>query len=187
MRERILKISKQEGLSHVGSCLGMAEVLKEIYEIKKPEDIVILDAGHAHLAHLVAQEKYEGKQIVLPLHDIHCNYADGCHVGTGSLGLGITIALGRAIANQDRDVYCVLSDGGCNEGSVWEALRLKSDLQVTNLHVWVNANGYSGMGEVDRDRLEQRLRMFVPDINFVRTNTDFDGNEGLAAHYGTLK
>ena len=60
MRERILQISQEKHLSHIGSCLGMAEVLNEIYQLKKPEDIVILDAGHAHLAHLVAREKYEG-------------------------------------------------------------------------------------------------------------------------------
>src|SRR3990167_10130281 len=105
MREKVFEISRKEGLSHIGSCLGMSDVLNEIYEIKKPQDIVILDAGHAHLAHLIAEEKYNHKEIDLPLHDIHCNYKDGCEVGTGSLGLGITVALGRALANLDRDVY----------------------------------------------------------------------------------
>jgi len=187
MRERILQISKDEQLSHVGSCISMAEVLQEIYEVKKPEDIVVLDAGHSHLAHLVAEEKYNGKEINLPLKDIHCNYDDDCEVATGSLGLGITLALGRAIANRDRDVYCVLSDGGCAEGVVWEALRIKSELQVTNLIVYVNSNGYSGLGEVNQDVLEERLRMFCPDINFRRTNSDFNGYEKVAAHYGTIK
>src|SRR3989337_949955 len=128
MKDRILEISRKEKLAHVGSCLGMSEVLDEIYILKKPEDIVVLDAGHAHLAHLVAQEKYDDKEIKLPLHDIHCNLEDGCEVATGSLGSGAVISLGRAVGNPDRDVYLVLSDGGAMEGSVWEALRLRTDL-----------------------------------------------------------
>lgn len=187
MLERIVEISRQEKLSHVGSNLGMAQVLEEIYQIKKEDDLVILDAGHSHLAHLVAQEKYEGKEIELPLHDIHCNDKDGCSVGTGSLGLGITVALGRALADRDRTVYCVVSDGGCAEGTVWEALRLKSDLKLDNLKVWVNSNGYTGIGEINQDYLEERLKAFCPDIEFRRTNSDYGDLTGVSAHYGTIK
>lgn len=187
MRERILQISKEENLSHIGSNLGMADVLNEIYEIKKPDDIVILDAGHAHLAHLIAQEYWEDKEIKLPLHDIHCNYKDGCEVATGSLGLGITVALGRAIANPDKDVYCVLSDGGSAEGSVWEALRLKKDLNIDNLKVYVNANGYGALDKIDIRYLSKRLKAFDPSIKIRKTNSDFEGVEGVHAHYRTIK
>ena len=187
MKDRILEISKQEGLSHIGSCLGMAEVLEEIYKIKKPEDIVILDSGHAHLAHLVAEEKYNGKPIQLPLHDIHCNYDDGCHVGTGSLGLGVTIALGRALANKDRNVYCIISDGGSNAGSIWEALRLKTELKIDNLKVYLNANGFGGLGAIDTDWLEERLKTFDPTIQVRRTNSSFGEIGGVDAHYRTIK
>ncbi len=192
MKERILQISKDEGLSHIGSNLTMAGVLQEIYNQKKPEDLVILDAGHAHLAHLVAQEKYEGKEIQLPLHDIHCNLEDGCEVATGSLGLGITVALGRAMADQSRDVYCVLSDGGANEGTVWESLRIKSDKLVNNLKVYVNANGYSALGQVDRRDLTKRLQAFDPDIQVRWTKIDsrtlnkYPQLEGLGGHYNKI-
>ena len=185
MRERILQISKELGLTHIGSCLGMAQVLEEIYQIKNPEDIVILDAGHAHLAHLVAREKYEGLKDIEKLieHDIHCNRESGCEVSTGSLGLGITIALGRAIVNPGRNVYCVLSDGGCAEGSVWEALRIKTMLRVDNLIIYVNANGWGALGAIDLDWLEKRLRVFDPTTRFIRTNSDFGDITGVAAHY----
>jgi transketolase N-terminal domain/subunit len=186
MRERILEISKQEKLSHIGSNLGMAEVLQEIYETKKPEDIVVLDAGHAHLAHLVAEEKYNNKEIDLPLHDIHCNYEDECEVGTGSLGLGITVALGRAIANPDRDVYCVISDGGAAEGSIWEALRIKTEQGIDNLKVYCNANGFGALGDIDTDYLEDRLLSFDPSIRVFRTNSDFNGIGGVDAHYKVI-
>ena len=185
MRERILQISREKGLTHIGSCLGMAVVLEEIYQQKKPEDIVILDAGHAHLAHLVAREKYEGLKDIEKLieHDIHCNRDSGCEVSTGSLGLGITVALGRAMANPERNVYCILSDGGCAEGSVWEALRIKTEKKIVNLIVYVNANGWSGLDLVDLNWLEQRLKVFDPTVRFIRTNSDFGDITGVAAHY----
>src|SRR3990167_10094706 len=101
MRERIIEISKELGLSHIGSNLSASEVLKEIYEIKRPQDLVIMDEGHAHLAHLVAREKYEDLENVTELinHDIHCNKEAGCYVSAGSLGLAGAVALGIAMAS----------------------------------------------------------------------------------------
>lgn len=187
MKERILEISKEHNLSHIGSCLSMSEVLEEIYQKKKPDDLVILDAGHAHIAHLVAREKYENKKMPDKITDIHCNSADGCDVSTGSLGLGITIAIGRALAKPKRDVYCVLSDGGLMEGSCWESVRLKTDLGIDNLKIYINANGFGALSEIDLDILEQRVLAFCPDARFVRTNSNFSGVSGLAAHYEKVK
>jgi len=186
MRERVLEISKQEGLSHVGSNLGMTQVLQEVYTKKRPGDLVILDAGHSHLAHLIAEEKFNGKEIHLPLHDIHCNEEDGCVVATGSLGLGITIALGMAMADRNRDVYCVISDGGAAEGSVWEALRVKTEQGINNLKVFVNANGFGAMGKIDTDWLEHRLHAFDPSVKVIRTNSDFGEHTGVHAHYAKI-
>ena len=52
-QNRIIEISKKHGLSHISSCLTATPILKEIYEIKKPEDLVVLDNAHAHLTHLL--------------------------------------------------------------------------------------------------------------------------------------
>lgn len=62
MRERIIEIGSQDHLSHIGSCLNMTEVLEIVYQIKKPEDIIILDAGHAHPAHLAAEKSMKEKK-----------------------------------------------------------------------------------------------------------------------------
>ena len=185
MKKRILEISKQNNLSHIGSCLGMSEVLDIVYQTKRSGDIIILDAGHSHIAHLVAMEKYEGKAIPL-IHDIHCNLQDGCEVATGSLGLGICIALGKAIAKPERNVYCILSDGGCEEGSVWEALRLKTDLGIKNLKIYVNANGWDALSKVNIDLLEARLKAFDSTIKVIRTNSDFGEITKVDAHYKRL-
>jgi transketolase N-terminal domain/subunit len=54
-KDRIIQISKKLDLSHIGSNLSCLPVLEAIYKEKKPEDIVILDNAHAHLAHLVVR------------------------------------------------------------------------------------------------------------------------------------
>ena len=62
--ERILDISLEKRQGHIGSCLTTWPILDEIYATKKPEDIVILSAGHAGLAQYVALEKYTGQDAV---------------------------------------------------------------------------------------------------------------------------
>ena len=179
MHEKITKYSYEHKLTHIGSNLTAVDIIQEIYDRKKPEDKVVISSGHAHLAHAVVMQKYNGKSIdEMMKAGIHCDKANGCDISTGSLGQGLQIALGMAIADRDVDVYCLISDGECAEGSMWEALRIKYEQQVTNLHIYVNANGYGAYDKVDVDVLEKRLRIFCPDINFVRTRV-----EGLADHY----
>ena len=189
MRERILQISKELGLTHIGSCLGMAQVLEEIYQIKNPEDIVILDAGHAHLAHLVAREKYEGLKDIEKLieHDIHCNRESGCEVSTGSLGLGGAISAGIAIANRDRTVYTLTTYGAMAEGIWWETLRLKADMKIDNLKVHINCNGFGAFCTIDTNELEKRVHAFCPDVVIHRTNSNFGEFTGLQPHYEKIK
>ena len=108
------------------------------------------------------------------------------HCSTGSLGMGITVAVGRAIANKDRDVYCMISDGECSEGSVWESLKFIYENDLNNLKVYVNANGWAAYDSIDIDYLEKRLKSFNPNINFIRTTVEQYGLTGLSAHYTNL-
>lgn len=189
MKERITEISKEKGLSHIGSCVGMAEVLEEVYAIKRDEDLVVLDAGHAGLALYVALEEYEGQNAVelFDKHGVHPNKDEHIPVSSGSLGLAGSIALGMAIANPDIDVYCLTTDGALTEGIWWETLRIKVDQEVNNLTVFVNANGYGAYDSIDLDLLEARLAMFDPSAIFMRTNSDLPHAKGLDAHYKPIK
>jgi len=108
------------------------------------------------------------------------------HCSTGSLGQGITVAVGRAVANPNRNVYCLISDGECAEGSVWEALRYAYDAKVDNLKIYLNANGWAAYDAVDVDVLEKRVKAFHPDVVYVRTTVAQFGLSGLDAHYTNL-
>lgn len=184
LKQRVLDVSYEHKLSHLGSCLSAVDIIDHIYSIKEPDERFVLSAGHAHLAHLVVMEKYEGIDLKEALeHGIHCDVKAGCDVTTGSLGMGLPIAVGMALADRSKNVYCLISDGECTEGVIWEALRIAQEQGLNNLHVYCNANGYAAYQEVDVDLLEKRLHQFFP-VEVIRTNNE--PFEGLEAHYKVM-
>ena len=185
--KRLLDICYERQLHHLGSYFSALQIIDQIYSEMDKDDIFILSNGHAVVALYVILEKYYGLDAV-ELHEKYGdhpkrNELDKLHCSTGSLGMGVTVAVGRALANPDRDVYCLLSDGECAEGSVWEALRFAFENKVTNLKLYVNANGWSAYDTVDLDYLEKRIKAFHPDVNYVRTTVEHFGLKGLHAHY----
>jgi len=185
--KRLLDICYERQLHHLGSYFSALQIIDQIYSEMDKDDIFILSNGHAVVALYVILEKYYGLDAV-ELHEKYGdhpkrNELDKLHCSTGSLGMGVTVAVGRALANPDRDVYCLLSDGECAEGSVWEALRFAYENKVTNLKLYVNANGWSAYDTVDLDYLEKRIKAFHPDVNYVRTTVEHFGLKGLHAHY----
>ena len=185
--KRLLDICYERQLHHLGSYFSALQIIDQIYSEMDKDDIFILSNGHAVVALYVILEKYYGLDAV-ELHEKYGdhpkrNELDKLHCSTGSLGMGVTVAVGRALANPDRNVYCLLSDGECAEGSVWEALRFAYENKVTNLKLYVNANGWSAYDTVDLDYLENRIKAFHPDVNYVRTTVEHFGLKGLHAHY----
>ena len=185
--KRLLNICYERQLHHLGSYFSALQIIDQIYSEMDKDDIFILSNGHAVVALYVILEKYYGLDAI-ELHEKYGdhpkrNELDKLHCSTGSLGMGVTVAVGRALANPDRDVYCLLSDGECAEGSVWEALRFAYENKVTNLKLYVNANGWSAYDTVDLDYLENRIKAFHPDVNYVRTTVEHFGLKGLHAHY----
>ena len=191
LKKRILEIAYKHKLSHLGSYLSAVDIIDEIYKSKNKEDIFILSSGHAALALYVVLEKYEGKNAeeLFLKHGghPHRDEDDGIYCSTGSLGLGITVAVGRALANQDRKVHVLISDGESAEGSVWEALRFIQESNLTNIEVYVNVNGYAAYDKVDVKYLVDRLEVFLPSINIRYTNVNqYPFLRGLNAHYHVM-
>lgn len=189
LNKRILEISIKHKLSHLGSCFTALPIIYEIYNNKKPEDKFVLSSGHAGLALYVVLEYFYGvdAEYLLEKHGIHPerdleNFID---VSTGSLGLGITIATGMALANPNIDVHCLISDGESAEGSVWEALRFIDEQRLSNIKVHANVNGWAAYKPVDKDKISQRLKVFLPSIqiHFTDVNEVIQFETSLAAHY----
>jgi transketolase len=191
LKQRILEIAYKHKLSHLGSYLSAVDIIDEIYHSKNEEDIFILSSGHAALALYVVLEKYEDKNAeeLFLKHGghPHRDEANGIYCSTGSLGLGITVAVGRALANKDRKVHVLISDGESAEGSVWEALRFIQENNLTNIEVYVNVNGYAAYDKVDVKYLVDRLKVFLPSINIRYTNVNqYPFLRGLNAHYHVM-
>ena len=191
LQRRIIDITYQERQSHLSSCLSAAPILEEIYKKKRDHEVFVLSNGHAGLALYCILEKLYGVDPVAMLHKhgIHPNrdLENHLYVSTGSLGLGVPIAIGHALARPKQTVYCMISDGECAEGSIWESLRFIADNPVSNIEVYANINGMGAYDMIDTDMLTRRLQAFLPRINIrVSEPTKFDFATGLKTHYHVL-
>lgn len=164
LRRRILELSYESNLSHIGSCLSAVDLIDSVYKTKNKGDRFVLSNGHAGIAWYTVLEKhgyFKDPRIIKKLH-IHPdrNTKHGIYVSAGSLGQGLPIALGMALADRKKNVYCMLSDGECTEGSIWEALRVGKEKKVHNLKIIINANGWSAYDMVNLTYLIKRVEAF---------------------------
>lgn len=192
LEKRIIDISYNAKVGHLSSNLNAVNIIDEIYQTKRSNDLFILSSGHAALAWYVVLEKYNNQNAVdlferIGVHP-HRAVDNGIEVSTGSLGMGITVAVGYALADSSRDVYCLLSDGECGEGAVWEALRFIYERKLTNLKVYVNVNGMIAYDMIDKEYITNRLKAFLPEINIRYTEPpSWPWADGVLTHYYVLK
>lgn len=156
---------------HVGSMLSMAEILAVLYkrilhvfpkQPRRPDrDRFILSKGHgggcvyAVLTELGFFPKkwlqgYYRDRGKLMGHISH--YVPGVEFSTGSLGHGLPVALGMALAakrtGKKHRVFCLMSDGDCDEGSTWEAILMAGQHKLDNLIGIVDYNRVQALGFV---------------------------------------
>lgn len=158
--------------SHIGSCFSMIDLLAVLYgrilriDATQPawpeRDRFILSKGHACAAlyAVLAEQGFFPKSLLdsfyqdgsaLGGHAMHL--VPGVEVSTGSLGHGLSLACGMALAGK-RDarpfrVFALLSDGECDEGSVWEAILFAGHQQLENLVAIVDYNKIQSLGRVE--------------------------------------
>lgn len=206
LKKRIIEISYKNKLSHIGSCLTAVDIIEEIYSIKKPNEKFVLSSGHAGLALYCVLEKYAWKfnpayefkprfpDVVLDAekifkhHGVHPDRCEECHLdcSAGSLGQGLPIAVGMALADRSKNIYCLISDGECSEGSIWEALRIASEQELTNLKIYCNSNGWAAYKELKRNGAPRLMARFK--VNDIETNVEqLPFLQGQDAHYYIMK
>lgn len=191
LKRRLIEISYKNKLSHLGSVLTAVDIIDEIYSTKKSDEPFILSSGHAGLALYTVIEKYEGvdAESIFNHHEVHPDRCSQCHIycSTGSLGQGLPIAVGMALANRKKNVYCLISDGEMAEGSVYEAMNVMKREHVGNLKLYVNWNGWTAYGKAGYPVLDMN-NLPIADGNFKKTSAEqFPFLKGLDAHYYTMK
>ena len=192
LEQRLVEITYNEKLSHLSSCLSALPIIEEIYKEKNDDEVFILSNGHAGLAlYVILEEKYGIDPVMLlHKHGIHPgkDLENKLYCSTGSLGSGLPIAVGRALANRNKNVYCMISDGECAEGSIWESLRFAYLQKLDNLKIYVNINGMTAYEHIDIDYLINRLKAFNPNVNIRLSDPPSRSfASGLLTHYYVLK
>jgi transketolase len=188
LKERIIEIAHKHSLSHLGSYFSSLEIIEEIFKTKNKDDVFILSSGHAAVALYVVIEKHFNinAESLFIKHGGH-PYRDEkneLYCSTGSLGLGLLVAIGRALANKNKNVYCLISDGECAEGSIWEGLRFAYENGLSNLKIYLNVNGYCAYDKINEDYLVKRIKAFNPNVKVRHTTVEhFPFLCGINAHY----
>ena len=163
LRRRVIEMAYDNHFSHLGSSFSAIDIIHAIYAIKREGERFVLSSGHAALALYAVLEKHNLLN-ASPVNSvcIHPDRESGkcIDVSTGSLGQGLPIALGMALADRARRVYCVISDGECAEGSIWEALRVALEQKAGNLKIIVNANGWGAYTPISLPLLLNRIKGF---------------------------
>ena len=169
VRGHCLTMTHRGKSGHAGSMLSMAEIIAVLYkrilrvDPKKPDapgrDRFVLSKGHGGAAvyavltelgffpkdWLLGYYRDRGK---LMGHISH--HVPGVEFSTGSLGHGLPVAVGMALAarqaGRKHRVICLMSDGDCNEGSTWEAIMFAAQHHLDNLTVIVDYNRIQALG-----------------------------------------
>ena len=180
IRRHAVEMTHISGGSHIGAVLSVADIMAVLYtdilhyrprEPKWPQrDRLILSKGHAGAALYSAL----AEQGFFPVDELltyyrngsrlsgHVSHAvPGVEVSTGSLGHGLGISVGMAIAakkdNKSHRVITILGDGECNEGSVWESAQAAAAYGLTNLTAVVDHNHMQSLDFYERTQFSGSL------------------------------
>lgn len=160
------------GGGHYGGALSVVDILHALYRNRTiqcgttPGDKLILSKGHASIALYAVLHTLGKLDLNLAQYGSYESGMEGhpdmlanpqLHFSTGSLGQGLAVGLGMAMALRDAGphVWVVLGDGECQEGQVWEAAMLAARYKVGNLHAVVDCNGAQECGWQHDRLLEQ--------------------------------
>ena len=187
---RLLEQSWKHQTHHLSSSFSTLPILIEVYQKLGSMDRFILSNGHAAPALYVVLEHFlsqDSDAFFVNMGDHPKRQIEnGIFCSTGSLGMGLTVAVGMALAKPNNFVHCVISDGECCEGSIWESLRFAKNKRIDNLAVYVNMNGWSAYDSIDTLELEKELKSVFPKIQIRESNSFPFEESGLDAHYFKL-
>ncbi|HHW18732.1 MAG TPA: transketolase [Firmicutes bacterium] len=174
IRRHIIEMVGKAGSGHPGGSLSSSDILATLYFggflRLKPEDPLwperdrfILSKGHAApaLYAALAERGFFGKDVLLTLREFgsilqghpDCRKTPGVEVSTGSLGQGLSMGVGMALAGKldgkGYRVWVLLGDGECQEGQVWEAAMAASHYRLDNLTAIVDHNHLQIDGRIE--------------------------------------
>lgn len=164
LRLKIVDTTVYAGGAHIGGALSSADILALLYfdklniDVQRPDwedrDRFILSKGHSAVGYIpvLAMKGFLNEESLKTFNHFKSPYGmhpdslkiKGCDVSAGSLGHGLSMAVGMGLAakqlNKDFYTYCLMGDGECNEGSVWEAAMSAAHYKLDNVIVIIDRN-----------------------------------------------
>lgn len=202
IRRRILEVAFTAQCVHIPSAFSIVEIVRVLHEsvLNYPgndprsvnRDFFVLSKGHGVMALYPILEsrgwidkslfdQYFQNGSVLP--GLAEAIVPGCEANTGSLGQGLGVAVGLALAiklkNSDQKVFCLVGDGELNEGSTFEALSFASQHKLSNLNVIVDLNGLQAMGATQDIISQGKLQELLTSLGFHVEEVDGHNQEQL--------
>lgn len=205
-RKKVLTMVHEAQTSHIASNFSVIDIATVLYENLKPGDEVIWSKGwcSATIYYFLAKqgkipvedlEKF-GKEIdgKIPYLGLAETTTPGVWVNGGSVGHGLPIAcgmaLGKKLKGEEGTIYCIMSDGELNEGSVWEAVMFASHHKLNNLVAIIDCNKWQALGKtkdvIDLEPIEDRFMGFgwrprrVDGHDFIKIESALLGERGIA-------
>lgn len=190
----MMNLYKKVQAGHIGSSLSCLDILVYLYFSRmEKNDEFILSKGHAAAALYTVLEKagkitkdelnsYYTNGTYLAAHPPCCGKLGGIIFGTGSLGHGLSLATGLALStrftNKKFNVYCIISEGDCNEGSTWEAALFAAHHKLQNLTVIIDNNKIQAFGKSDDvinlESLKKKWEAFNFEVAVAKNGNDFE-------------
>lgn len=171
IRRNIIKMIAAASSGHPGGALSIADIMATLYfgELnmdapKEERDRLVLSKGHccAALYAALAAKGIIPEEDLLSFRNVNSylqghpdmKHTPGVDMTTGSLGQGLSVANGMALAgkldNKDYRVYCICGDGEIEEGQIWEAAMTSGHYKLDNLCVIVDNNNLQIDGEISK-------------------------------------
>lgn len=210
IRKVILDMACSGATVHIGCAFSIVELLAVLYrkhlrlDLANPamatRDYMVLSKGHGVMAQYACLhelgwltdddiERYfkDGTRLK-GLADAH---VPGVEATTGSLGHGLSVAAGLALAAKlnktEQTCYALVGDGELNEGAIWEAALFAAHFKLDNLVVIVDKNGFQAMGTTDDvialGNIEEKFRAF----GFDAVTIDGHDETAIDAAYSSMK
>jgi transketolase len=181
LRRKTFQAFIEKSEAHLGGSFSMIEILLSLYEvILKRNDKFILSKSHSSfpLCILLNEKGFKNK---ISTH-LERDEKNGIHCTTGSLGHGLPIATGMAFAKkkqkQKGNIFVLLSDGECQEGTTWESLLIGSKHKLDNLKLIIDYNKIQALSKLEDalplDNLTEKFRAFKWNCIEVKNGHSFE-------------
>lgn len=173
-RQKLIEVTTKVEKGHLGGSLSCIDILTALYfrvlrhdpanPIYHDRDRFILSKGHASPAFytVLSLAGYFPESELFTLAKINsrlqghpdCKKLPGIEISSGSLGQGLSVAAGMALGcsyknKKPPQIFCLLGDGECDEGQVWEAMMFAANYDLKNLTVIIDRNRFQIDGETE--------------------------------------